>query len=68
MKIDSKHRKGFFAIRHIYKYGGEREKEILKNRTSMTLLEEDIVQVESEVGTCLVCIPEYKESACFICG
>ena len=68
MKIDSKNRKGFFAIRHIYKFGGEREKEILRNKISMSLLEENIVKVESEIGTCLVCIPEYKESACFICG
>ena len=68
MEIKKNHRKWLWVRKIIYKFGGERERNILKNCLKMNLLENDIVEVKSEQGTCLVYIPEYNELSCFICG
>lgn len=69
MEIKKNHRLWFWATKIIHKFRGKREMSILHGKNvSMNLLENDIVEVKSEQGTCLVCIPEYKESSCFICG
>lgn len=69
MRINSSHRKWFWAKKIIHKFRAEREMSILYgNNLIMNLLENDIVEVKSDKGTCMVYIPEYKESSCFICG
>lgn len=68
MEIKNNHRKWFWVKKIIYKFGGYKEKEILKNCKTMNLMEDDIIEVKSEVGTCFVYIPEYKEASCSICG
>lgn len=69
MEIKSNHRKWFWAKKIIHKFRGEREMSILHGENlKMFLLENDIVEVKSNKGSCMVYIPEYKESACFICG
>lgn len=69
MKINSKHRKWFWTKKVIHKFGAAREMSILQGEDlTMNLLGDDIVAVKSNRGTCTVYIPEYNESACFICG
>ena len=69
MKINNKHRKWIWAKKIIRKFGAAREMSILQGGDlTMNLLGDDIVVVESDIGTCMVYILEYNESACFICG
>lgn len=69
MKINSKHRKWIWAKKIIHKFRAEREMSILYGENlTMNLLDDDIVEVKSDRGTCMVYLPEYNESSCFICG
>lgn len=67
MPITDKHRKGYWAKRIIYRFGGIREKAILHNAT-MILLEDDVVEVRNDKESCFVHIPEYNDASCRICG
>lgn len=70
MEIKSNHRKWFWAKKIIYKIRAEREMSILHGENlKMNLIEDDdIVEVKSDNGSCMIYIPKYEESACFICG
>lgn len=69
MEIKSYHRKWFWAKKIIHKFRADREMSILHGENlKMKLIEDDIVEVKSDNGSCFVCIPEYEESDCFICG
>lgn len=69
MEIKKNSRKWFWVKKIIHKFRSEREMSILHGENLIiNLIEDDIVEVESDRGICLVYIPEYKESACFICG
>lgn len=69
MEIKSNSRKWFWAKKIIHKFGGEREKSICGGENlRMFLLWDKIVKVKSDSGRCMVYIPKYNESACFICG
>lgn len=69
MEINSRHKKWNWALIIIRKYGGYREKAILHGgNVTMRLLEDDVVEVLGNEGSCLVHIPEYNEQACCICG
>lgn len=69
MEIKNNHRKWFWAKKIIYKFRSEREMSIFHGENlKMNLIEDDIVKVKSDKGSCMVYIPEYNESACFICG
>ncbi len=69
MEIKSNHRKWFWAKKIIHKFRAEREMSILYGKNlKMNLIEEDVVEVKSDRGSCMVYIPEYNKSACFICG
>lgn len=69
MELNRKNRKWFWAKKTIHKFRAEREMSILygKNLT-MNLIEDDVVEVKSDKGRCMVYIPEYNEAVCFICG
>lgn len=69
MEIKSNHRKYFWTKKIICKFRAEREMSILYGKNmKMNLIEDDIVEIKSDSGSCFVYIPEYKESSCFICG
>lgn len=69
MEINMRHRKCFWAKKIIHKFRAAREMSILYgDNLTMNLIEDDIVEVKSDKGICMVCIPEYNEAACFICG
>jgi len=69
MEIESSHRKWVWAKKIIHKFRAEREMSILYGENlKMNLIEENIVEVKSDKWSCMVYIPKYDESACFICG
>lgn len=69
MEIKKNSRKWFWAKKIIHKLRAEREMSILHGENlKMNLIEDDIVEVKSDNGSCMVYIPEYNEAACFICG
>lgn len=69
MEIKKNSRKWFWVKKIIQKIRAEREMLILHGENlKMNLIEDDIVEVKSENGSCMIYIPEYNEVACFICG
>lgn len=69
MEIKKNNRKWFWAKKIIHKFRAEREMSILHGENlKMNLIEDDIVEVKSDNGSCFVYMPEYNETACFICG
>lgn len=69
MKIKKNSRKWCWAKKIIHKFRAEREMSILYGENlKMNLIEDYIVEVKSDKGSCMVYIPEYNEEACFICG
>lgn len=69
MKIKKNSRKWFWAKKIILKFRAEWEMSVLYGENlRMNLIEDDIVEVKSDNGSCKVYIPEYNEADCFICG
>lgn len=69
MEIKKNSRKWIWAKKIIHKFRAEREMSILHGKNlKMNLIEDDIVEVKSDNESCMVYIPKYNESSCFICG
>lgn len=69
MEIKYNHRKWVWAKKIIHKFRAEREMLVLYGENlKMYLIDNDIVKVKSDNGCCMVYIPKYDETLCFICG